>query len=268
MRRNRLLSLLLLVLCLPAIAHGNNFKFYDINAELLPKGVFKYSIFRNASYGIGENINLSAHPLMLFLSPSVELKHGLFKNEKLTVSGLHELNYPTILLRLLSAKGTGGFISPEFNIPHMLSLRNSVAGTMEISSEQYFSALVGFEFAVNNSKLDTRTSIDLPIVSPRSAVYYNNFGFNIAFAMEGRVSDDFNYLSKIELFAFPFVSEKVKVEYDLGHQDIFLEFTGVFIWKMTKTAYLTPGLKLTYGAYPFGTQWHLFPVVDFVKWIE
>lgn len=28
------------------------------------------------------------------------------------------------------------------------------------------------------------------------------------------------------------------------------------------------GGKLSYGTYPFGTQWHLIPFIDFVKYIE
>jgi hypothetical protein len=73
---------------------------------------------------------------------------------------------------------------------------------------------------------------------------------------------------KVEAFVFPFTAKKYDSEYTLGHQNLFLETTGNILWSITETARLSPGFKLTYGDYPFGGQWHMFPVIDFIKRIE
>jgi hypothetical protein len=246
---------------------SQSYHFYDYNAFVLNPGVVKYSVFSPASVGLCKNLDISAHPIMLFLSPSVELKYHFDKKQDIMISSYHGINYPTILLSVIARKGTGGVISPEFDIPQMVAVRNGIMATTTLGSDNYLTGRLGFEFAINNSVLEPGTSVDLPVIAPRSAVYYNNVGFNLAISNEGRISSIFNYLLKCEVFAFPFISEKVKREYEDGHNSLFFELTGNLVWKISGSSAITPGFKLCYGDYPFGTKWHLLPSIDFTKWI-
>ena len=243
-------------------------RFYDLNGIASGEGTLKYSIFGQTTYGISDAVEISAHPVIFFLSPSVDVKYTLMTSDQYSVAGVSGISYPTLLMRLVAAKGIGGFISPEFTIPHMFSVRSGVVATLPLGEQHFISGSVLFECALNNSSLEPGSSIDLPLIAPRDAIYYKNAGFTAAVASEGENSAIFDYHMKIELFLFPFPSKRYDNEYTLGQQDIFSETTGNILWKITETSRLSPGFKLTYGDYPFGGQWHLFPVIDFVKWIE
>jgi hypothetical protein len=213
-------------------------------------------------------MEICAHPLMLFLSPSVDIQYALTRFGNTTICGISGFNYPTILMRLVAAKGTGGLISPEFTIPQMVSIRNGIVATMKIAEQHFVSSRILFEFALNNGALEPGSSIDLPVIAPHSAVYYNDAGFAVAIAAEGLVHSVISYHCKSELFIFPFISQEYEDEYPLGQQDLFFDFSGTAVWHLSGSARLSTGFKLTYGNYPFGGQWHLMPTIDFMKWIE
>jgi hypothetical protein len=248
------------------------FNYSDINAEVRDAGSVRYSIFTPMTVAVSDNIEISAHPIMLFLSPSIELKYCFadrkINADNIAVASYHGINYPTILMSLVAMKGTGGIISPEFDIPHMFAIRNGLMFTKKLQEFGYLSGRFGIEFALNTRSLDAGTSVDLPMIASRSAIYYNNVGFDIALSNEGSISKKFDYAIKVESFVYPFVSDRVKREYTDGSMSFFFEFGGSILWNITETAKLAPGFKLTYGDYPFGGQWHLLPSIDFIKWIE
>ena len=103
----------------------------------------------------------------MFLSPSVSIKYNFYNQGKFSISSMHGINYPAPLMNLVKNKGTGGFISPEYEIPWLLSVYNSVAATYLIGGNQILTGELGLEFALNNSKLSPGTSVDLPVILPR-----------------------------------------------------------------------------------------------------
>lgn len=242
------------------------FRNYAYTSDIMPKGHFRYSLFSNTEYGLTDNITIAAHPLWLFLSPSVEARWELLQKNNYAVSVYHGIVCPTPILSLVSRKGTGGFISPEFEIPFMLSLRNGVLSTYNLAPEQRLTGEFEFEFALFNDALEPGSSIDLPIISPRNAVYYKNAGLNLALGMEGKIRGKFDYYSKAEVFLFPFKDEEYKVEYG-NTSSYFGEMTGLAFWNIARKFKLGFGGRLSYGDYPFGTQWHLLPMLDFVKYV-
>ncbi|MEE8409784.1 MAG: hypothetical protein V3T05_09280, partial [Myxococcota bacterium] len=42
-----------------------------------------------------------------------------------------------------------------------------------------------------------------------------------------------------------------------------IEQSGMATWMATDEFAVQVGYKLVYGEYPFGTQWHLLPLLDF-----
>ena len=206
-----------------------NFRIYDQSALPVIPGTFRYSLFRNAEYGI---------------------------------------NYPAPLMNLVKNKGTGGFISPEYEIPWLLSVYNSVAATYLIGGNQILTGELGLEFALNNSKLSPGTSVDLPVILPRSMVFYKNAGIDFKIIYEGNLVSNFDFHVKSELFLFPISSSDYDHEYQETANNLFWELTGNVFWNLTETFKLGAGTKLCYGTYPFGKQWHLLPYIDFVKYCE
>ncbi len=244
------------------------FRLYGESSMLATHKTFKYSLFENAEYGINNKLSITAHPIMIFISPSITLKYNFYNKEKITVSSLHGINYPTQLMNLIKNEGTGGFISPEFNIPQLFSIANSVIATLQLSENNFISSGLGIEFALNNSKLKPGTSVDMPLILARSMVYYKNVEFNFKVLSEGKLFKDLDYYLKSEIYLLPFNDNEYDYEYQLTDNNFFWEFSGIAFLNLTNTFKLGLGTKLLYGTYPFGTQWHLLPFIDFVKFCE
>ena len=174
------------------------------------------------------------------------------------------MNYPTPLLKIISREGTGGIISPEFHddIPNMVSIYNGfiLTGVIGTRYPGLVSIRGGIKFAINSEDLDRRTSIDLPIIYPRIQTYYEGCGLEYGMNFNTKCfSKTFNSKlfteADIQVFHFPGADENFHVETSLNF---------AFIHK--KTEY-SAGVKLIYGEYPFGTQWHLLPMFDIVwRW--
>lgn len=268
--RNILIIFLLIVAIntIKGTEESKSFKFYDETAYILSAGDIKYSLFGKGEYGINEKLGIVVHPLMFLVSPSADLKYNFYKEGDLFISSFHGFNYPTLLLNLIKNKGTGGVISPEFDIPHTFSIRNGLLATYKLTDNHFISGALSFEFALNNGDLEPGTSVDLPVILPRTMVYYKNAGFDFKIISEGKLISDFDYHLKSDLYIFPFEDDEYDYEYQRTSNSIFWEFTGTGFWNITETFKLGVGGMLCYGTYPFGTQWHLIPYLDFVKYIE
>lgn len=247
---------------------SNYFRFYGGSAYTLKPHYFKYSLIEESEYGISKNLSIVGHPIMLFLSPSLSLKYNLFKKNNLSISSIHGFNYPTLLMNMVKTKGTGGFISPEFSIPHLFSIRNSIISTIAFEEKLFLNGSIGIDIALNNSKLEPGTSIDLPIILPRSMVYYKNIGFILNIGVEGSLSRNFQFQCESEIFIFPIEDDKYDYEYQETSNSFFAEISSNVFWNITNTFSLGAGTRLCFGNYPFGSQWHLLPFIDFVKYIE
>ncbi len=54
--------------------------------------------------------------------------------------------------------------------------------------------------------------------------------------------------------------------YYLASDEMAFEHKGLLLWNKSQRFQLCLGYKLTFGEYPFGTQWHLLgPLVD-LQW--
>ncbi len=213
--KNSIILFIILACCTFDMAAQSDasFRNYAHTSAVMSKGHYRYSLFSNMEYGLTDNITMTGHPIWLFLSPSIAAKWQLLKNNNYAISIYHGVACPTPILSLVARKGTGGFISPAFEIPFMLSLRNGIISTLNLTSDHQITGELGFEFALFNDALEPGSSIDLPIISPRNAIYYKNAGFNLALGLEGKMLGKFDYYSKAEIFLFPFKDEEYEVEY-------------------------------------------------------
>jgi len=248
-----LLFLLLVLLSINIIAENRTWS--SGTAYLLPPGRWELGLFQSLRYGISETKEISFHPLFMFVIPNGKLKIAHQDLGKFQFASEHSLNYPTILLDLISRKGTGGIISPEFKIPPMISSTNSVLLSKPLGDNSSVTAKLGLMIAVKFGDLDKRTTIDLPIVFPRLNVFYNNYGFKYGGDLRGKIWKNLNYQVDVDLFHFPGADEKLAMEHK-----------GLLLWNKSQRFQMCLGYELTYGEYPFGTQWHLLlPLID-LQW--
>ena len=220
----------------------------------IPKNRWELALFTASRYGISDKLELSAHPLMFFLMPQVTLKVGWGKYSGFTLATEHGIFYPTPFMQLVSRKGTGGLISPEYTIPQMFAVYNSFLVSYSPFNKALLTAHAGIAFSVKFGPLDPQSTIDLPVIYPRLAVFYNEPEFDAGIDFRGKFIPCFGWLLNFENF---FVCGTL--------QNYFLENKGVLAYTSKKeTLRLEAGYKLCFGKYPYGPQWHLLPVIDLV----
>lgn len=216
----------------------------------LRKGQAEIGVFAPLRIGISDSLEISTHPLLFFAAPNVHLE---WKHSPLLdfywVSE-HGIFYPTYLLRLLARKGIGGFISPEFDIPQMVSFYNGVVISKKITKTQRMSFSAGINVALSAGQPDSRTTIDLPFVYPRLTVFYSRYQLKAGMGFEGSFSSRWKYRFSLQGFFA---------------DDYALENNAYVAWNSAGKMQLRVSYFLSYARYPFGVQAHLImPVLDVV----
>ncbi len=221
-------------------------------AYTLPAGRWEVGLFQALRHAMSESVELSTHPLAFFLIPNLSVKWSHGSKDGFRIATRHSLTYPTPLLRLLSRKGIGGLISPEFSIPQSVSIYNEVLVSRPIARSLLATANAGLCFAIRSGAWDERTTIDLPVVFPRLNVFYAGYGFHGGTELRADVFRRWRIQAGAGVFYYPDADERFAFEQK-----------GLLLWNKSRTFQLCAGYQLTYGEYPFGTQWHLFiPVFD------
>ena len=223
-------------------------------SENLPKGKFKTGLFQSLGYGLSENIEISTHPVLMFFIPNLAVQKRHPSWAGLAVASRHCLVVPTPLLKLVTKKGVGGFISPEFDIPLMLSLKNEIQLKRILNDNWIVSGTAGLTLAYCSKKPDKRTTIDLPVVFPRLGVFYNGYGVNFGLGFAGALLPRLGLLTDLNVLLLPGTEEGFAFEHK-----------NLLTWALSNRADIQIGYKLTCGEYPFGVQWHLLPLLD-VLW--
>ncbi len=226
----------------------------DGTACNVPKHRWELGLFTASRYGITKNLELSAHPLMFFLMPQVKIKVGWGEYFGFRLATEHGIFYPTQFMRLVARKGTGGLISPEFSIPQMLAIYNRLLVSYRPFKKAVLTVHAGIAFSIKSGFPDKRTTIDLPIIYPRLAVFYYQPEYDAGIDFRGKFFPLFGWLFNVENF----IISNTKENY-------FLENKGVLTYTSKKeTLRIEAGYKLCFGRYPYGPQWHLLPVLDLV----
>lgn len=227
-------------------------------AYTIPRHRWELGLFTASRYGITQNLELSVHPLMFFLMPQVKIKVGWGEYSGFRLTTEHGIFYPTQFMRLAARKGTGGLISPEFTIPQMFAIHNGFLVSCRPFKNAILSSQAGIAFSVKFGPLDKRSTIDLPVIYPRLAVFYNNPEFDAGMDFRGKIIPVFGWLFNVENF----------ILYGTK-QNWFLENKGALVYTSKKETFRVEiGYKLCYGKYPAGPQWHLLPVLDLVLGIK
>ncbi|MBN1999874.1 hypothetical protein JW935_20120 [candidate division KSB1 bacterium] len=223
------------------------------SAYLLPPHRIEIGLFQPLRYGFSESLEFSTHPLLFFVIPNFDVKWAHGEMGGFTITSAHGITYPSLLMDLVSKEGIGGLISPEFDIPHILSFQNALLASRVLFDDHLFTGKLALNFAVKSEKLDSRTTIDLPVTYPRMSVYYHDFGFRVGMDMKGPLFRRFCYVFNGELFYYPTAETDINSAF---------EHKGLLYWNKSSKFQICAGYLLSYCEYPFGTQWHLLPLLD------
>lgn len=251
-----LFSLIGILLCSRLFAQDTLVKDYwtDATAYNIPKHRWELGLFTLSRYGLAKNLELSAHPAMFFLMPQVKLKVGWGEFSGFRLATEHGFLYPTLFMNLVATEGTGGLISPEYTIPQMFAISNRVLASYRPFCKAVLTAHAGISFSVKFGPLNPQSTIDLPVIYPRLAVFYNQPEFDVGVDFRGQFIPRLGWLFNVENFIVCGTEE-----------NYFMENKGVLAYiSKRETLRIEAGYKLCFGRYPAGPQWSLLPAIDLV----
>jgi hypothetical protein len=224
-------------------------------ALTLPKGRWELGVFQPVRYGLNESMELSSHALTFFVMPNIDLKKAWPGFWGVKFATLHGLTYPTLLLNLISKKGTGGILPADTEVPQILAVHNKFLLTKTASDWLVLTLKGGASFALTGGGGNLPT-IDLPIVFPRTSAYYHHASFILGLDAGGVLYKRFEYLADMDHFIL--LDEK---------EPYIFEHKTMILWKKSKRFLICAGYKLVYPAYPYvkEKEARLMPLVD-VQW--
>ena len=220
-------------------------------AYSVPRGNFEFGIFQPLRYGVSDKVELAAHPILIFLDPQLKAKIRLKKVKGYQLSSEHGFSFPTPLLRTFQMKGAGGLVSPQYEIPVMVSIYNGLILSRMFGRFSVATVKAGFSIALGSGNLEESSSIDFPLIYPRLLPFYHQPVIDLALDFRSEVMKSFFYLITTEGFIAPGSSE-----------NLFFEHRGNIGWKPDQKFMLQLGYRLCFGKYPYGAQWHLLPDFD------
>ncbi|MDP6339652.1 MAG: hypothetical protein QF847_08270 [Candidatus Marinimicrobia bacterium] len=228
-------------------------------AHTLSQGRWEFGLFQPVRWGQAEGREVSFYKLTAFLMPGATVKQRWLQRYDWTISSSHSVYYPTPLLKMVTKPGIGGMISPEFDIPNMVSVWNMVLASKQLNNDKILTVKAGMALASGGSDLAVESTIDLPLIYHRLAVYYNNWLLRFGSDMNSRLSEKWTYLVDSDLFIIP----GMKGSFALEHK-------GMVTWEKSSRFHISLGYKMVYGQYPDGypneniTRLHILPMIDFV----
>ncbi len=246
---------LLLALMLPIVltAQTLTHNWSEKTAYTLAKGKWETGIFQSFRYGLNDNIELRTNALLLPIFPNAGFKITLAEKGGWLLASEHAISYPTLLLKSLSFKGTGGILSPEFSYPFMLSLSNDVLASKLVGNNALLTVHAGFSFTLHGQNPNYQSSIDYPVLYPRMAHYYQGASLRAGGSFKWQFGEEWS------------LEENAKFFLIIRSQDnIFLENAGTLQWAVGESLRLRGGYNLSWGTYPFGNQLQLCPTIDLV----
>ncbi len=223
-------------------------------AYLVPAGKWESGIFQPFRYGINKKLEVYTNVLMLPFFPGAGLKVALGAKNDFTIASEHSLSIPTPFLNFVSRKGIGGLISPEYSYSFILSVSNSIIVSRKINPSTLVSANAGYVFALRGSKPDPQSTIDIPLLYPRMAHYYEATSIHLGAAVKGSLCAKWFYEEGVKVFVIT-----------RPEDNFFFENSGTLMWAAGKSLRIRGGYILAYGKYPYGSpKWQMWPTLDLV----
>lgn len=225
----------------------------DKTAYLLTKGTWETGLIQPLRYSMSDKVEWHTNALLLPILPNLALKYNLGERHGWQFATDHTISYPTLFLNTLSMKGIGGFISPEFTFKPMVSIGNSLIGSRMQGSNALLSVDFSVYVALREKKPAYQSTIDLPLLYPRMAHWYEGVSLRAGGLYRMGISN--------RLFLETFIRGCYLTR---SADNLFFEQGSGCCWALGRSLRLKAGYILTYGTYPFGNQWQLAPTIDLV----
>jgi hypothetical protein len=222
-------------------------------AFIITPGKWESGIFQPFRFGLNNRIELMSNAVLMPFLPNAGVKISLRSEKGFLLASEHLVSYPTLFLNLMSFKGTGGLISPQYSFPFIITFSNSLLVTKLVGSSSLLTADAGFIVAIRGSKPDYRSSIDIPFIYQRMAHYYDGVSVRAGISFKGTIIKNLFFEEGARVFLIT-----------RNHDNIFIENSGAVLWSSKSSFRLKGGYLLSWGKYPFGKHLQLWPAFDII----
>ena len=239
-----------------SLVFGETKKWDAHSAYLLPQKRWEMGLFQPFRYGYSETIEYSVHPLWFFVMPNFSLKKSQSDFAGFTSASQYKIVYPTPFLNMIAKEGIMGIIAPDFQMPPMLGLSASWLMSKNMSGVD-LTLKGGLDLGFAFGDLDTRSTIDLPLVYHRLGVYYNNWGFHTGLDVQKNISEKIGVLVDADLRLLPGLNGNYSLEHKL-----------LLRWHKSENFRILTGYKFVMGEYPYGSDMRLLPYIPMYEtWV-
>jgi len=224
-------------------------------ASVLADGEWEIGVYAPLRRGMGNDVELSIHPLVALLSPHLVVKKAWKPDGEWRLASRHSLFYPTPLLRSLAREGTGGVIVADAVIPPILVSDNRIIVGRTLSDTTILSLsgrlMLGAELGESNWP-----SLHMPLAYTRMAAYQDNVAMALGTQLDGRLFSTFHYRIDLDGWALP-----------LSEATWATEAKVTAHWRPSDRFTAQTGATAVVGAYPYGNNWHVLPAFDLIwRW--
>lgn len=224
----------------------------NLNPHIQSKGTWTSGLIQPFRIGITPTKELFTSALLLPLLPNAGVKISLGNRKEYYFASEHAVSIPSVFLNTVSRKGTGGILSPEFDFPFILAMNHTAYVSKTLNTNSLLSARLGIAFALKTGSVDPLSTIDMPVFYPRMAHYYSGISIRPGVNLLGRLSASWTIEEDIRLFL-------ITREFN----NFFIENHGVLHWKSKSSFGIRFGYLMSYGNYPFGDKFQVWPQLDF-----
>ncbi|MDP4271223.1 MAG: hypothetical protein Q8909_14050 [Bacteroidota bacterium] len=255
MLRKAAITFTLSVLCFVCIAQENilSDRWGENTAFVKLKGKWESGLVQSLRYGVSDKVEFRTNALLMPLLPNAGIKILYSARNDYYLSGEHSISYPTLFLKAVSFKGTGGLISPQYDFPFILSVDNSLLVTHPVGTSSLLTLRAGVCFAIHGSTPDYQSTIDLPLIYPRMAHYYKGASLRGGLFYKGLISHKLYWEAGARIFSIT-----------RDRDNLFAENSGTLMWAVSRSLRIRGGYILAWGKYPFGEQIQLWPTIDLI----
>lgn len=221
------------------------------SALIIPRGRLEFGLFGLSHWGVTDDIELAAHPLLELVLPHLEGKFRWLRRGAFTLSSWHRLSYPTLLLATVSREGTLGLLPANTDVPVAVGLDTSFLVTVSLPADgTHFTLELGLSLAPRLSGGDD-VVLDFPFLYSRFAAVSTSGTPYAGLAMTSVLADHFSLSADLRFTSIPVVPH-----------GFVLEQGASITWYPGRGFGLALGYRVAHGRYPVGVRTHVLPTVE------
>lgn len=242
------------------------------SAKTIQEGRLEVGAFSSTTWGVTERVEVSAHPVGLFVFPAARVKVNWWQighlvcsdgdlvfHPRVWVSSQHRVFSPTPLLHLFAREGSGGLLPANSDIPFALGMENQALVTTSVAGH-LLSATLGV--TVTAREASDVAMVEFPFLYSMLASLYSPVVPSFGVSFEGNIAGSFDYQFAPRLHIFR-PEERIAWPAErppwVFAQDTVLRVHG----RLGQRHRISLGLATTVARYPLGTRLHYVPTLDY-----